>query len=279
MNCQVVQNKILALADPRLVPDPLREHIAGCAGCRAWAQQAARLEALVEQLPAPAAPMDKKAALVGKLTRGEPIITRPVARPAAPRESRFVEFLKRNAVVIGGLAAAVLVALGAWAFFPRNGTTPALAAMPDDPFLKKMVERDLALAKADTPAKRLQVLSGMADDLSVQARGLARVASPDELRDLARWYDRVVMDAIVKQAERMHGVTLTPADARARGEVLNALTKQLGDTAAETDKLLGTVPPEAKPALQKIADAARDGQKKIEAQRKIELTEMRGKGK
>jgi len=264
MNCQVVQNKIIALADPRLIPDALREHLAGCAACRDWAQQAARLERLLEGLPAPAAPADRKAALVEQITFGAPIITRPLAMPAGQRESRFAAFLQRNAVVIAGLAAAILIAVGVWNLFPRGGPKPDLTqSIPDDPFLKKMVARDLALAKADTPAKRLVVLGGMAEDLSIQARSLARVASADELRDLARWYDKVVKGAIVKQAEKMHGVTLTPAEVKARAEMLGALTKQLGDTAAETDQLLNSVPPDAKPVLQKIADAARDGQKLI----------------
>jgi hypothetical protein len=280
MNCQVVQNKILAEPDPRLLPERLRLHVAGCEACRAWAQQAARLEALVEKLPAPAAPSAKKAALVGKLERGEPIITRPVTTPAAaraPRESRFTEFLRNNALVIGSLAAAILVALGAWAFFPRNGPKPQMVEIPDDPFLKKMVERNLELAKADSAGKRMQALSGMADDLSAQARGMARVASPEELRDLARWYDKVVKDGLVKQAENLPVRTYTPAEEQARTAALNALAKQLNDTAAETDRLLGSVPPESKPALQKIVDTARHGQKKIEMA-KTEV-EMRSKDK
>lgn len=273
MTCQTVQNKILALPDPRFIPDPLREHVAGCAACQGWAQQAARLEGLLEQLPAPPASADRKAALVSQLTGGEPIITRPLARPTAPREFHAIEFLRRNATLIGGLAAAVLVALGVWALVPKNGPKPEMASMPDDPFLKKMVQRDLALAKADTPSRRLQVLGGMADDLSAQARNLARVASPDELREIADWYDKVVKNAIVKQAEKMQDVTLPPAEAKSRAETFNALTKQLGDAANETDKLLGSVPPEAKPALQKIVNAARDGQKTLEQ------VEMRGKDK
>jgi hypothetical protein len=272
MNCQAVQNKILAEPDPRRLPERIRQHVDGCAGCRAWAEQAARLEALVEELPAPAAPAGKKAALVGRLTRGEPIITRPAAAPAATRESRAVEFLRRNAAVIGGLAAAVLVALGAWALFPKNGPKPEPMAMPDDPFLRKMVERDVALARADTPARRLQVLGAMADDLAAQARGLARVASPDELRDLARWYDKVVGEALVKQAAKMHdGRTLQPSEKNERAETLAALARRLEETAAETDRLLGSVPPDSKPALQKIATAARDGQKRIQLTR-VELT-------
>jgi hypothetical protein len=280
MNCQVVQNKILAEPDPRLLPERLRLHVAGCEVCRAWAQQAARLEALIEKLPAPAAPSAKKAALVGKLERGEPIITRPVTTPAAaraPRESRWIEFVQNNALVIGSLAAAILVALGAWALFPRNGPKPEIAAIPDDPFLNKIVERDVALAKATTPEERLKILSGMAVDLSAQARSLARVASPEELRDLAKWYGKVVNDGIVKQAENLPTRIQAPAEEQARNAALTALTSQLGITAAETDKLLGSVPPESKPALQKIADTARDGQKRIEIAR-ID-TEMRGKEK
>lgn len=267
MNCQAVQNKILALPDPRLVPEPLQVHIGECAECRAWAQQAARLEWLVEQLQSPSAPAGKKAALLGDLSRPGPLVTRPLATPAASREHE-ASFLRRNAVVIGGLAAAVLIAFGAWLIFPRNTVLPEVAQTPDDPFLKKMVQRDLALATANTPASRLQVLGGLADDLSSQARALARVASPDELRDLARWYDKVVKDAIVKQAERMpiHAMTQTERQAE-----FKALADRLGETASETDKMLGEVPPEAKPALQKIADSARDGQKKLLA------TELRGK--
>ena len=103
MNCQVVQNKILAEPDPRLLPERLRLHVAGCEECRAWAAQAARLEALLERMPAPSAPSGKKAALVGKLERGEPIITRPVAAPAVPSSQRvspmvlLVEFVRNNA--------------------------------------------------------------------------------------------------------------------------------------------------------------------------------------
>jgi hypothetical protein len=259
MNCQIIQNKILALPDPRQVPEPLRAHVAACAACQAWAKQAARLEGLIEQLPAPPAPADRKTVLVGKLVRGEPLTTQPLATPAQPRES-VLEYLRRNALVVGGLAAAVLIALGVWAFFPKSGPKPEMAAIPDDPFLKKMVQRDLALARATTPTERLRALSNMADDLSGQARSLARVASADELRDLAHWYDKIVKNALVKQAENM------PIHAMNQGErqkEFQALAEKLAETASETDKLLAAVPPDAKPALQKIVESARDGQKKL----------------
>ena len=37
MNCQAIQNRILALPDPRHIPEPLREHVLACAVCLAWA--------------------------------------------------------------------------------------------------------------------------------------------------------------------------------------------------------------------------------------------------
>lgn len=278
MNCQAIQNKILMLPDPRVMPDGLREHVAGCAGCQAWAKQAARLEALIEQLPTPLAPADKKDALIETLVRGGDIITRPVTPRSQPRESQVLVFLRRNATVIGGLAAAILVAFGIWALFPRP-TKPELAQpLPDDPFLRKIVQRDLALAKANTPTERLQILSALADDLSIQARSLARVASKYELGDLARWYDQVVKSAIVPQAETTPAFVMVPAERAAREALLKSLAEKLNENAAETDKLLNEVPPEAKPALQRMTESAREGQKKLqEEQRKLDTTETRGK--
>jgi hypothetical protein len=263
MNCQVVQNKILALPDPRLIPDSLRQHVAGCPACQAWAKQAARLEALLEQLPTPLAPADKKDAMIGDLTSPRPIITRPPATPAPrrePRESPVLTFLRRNAAVVGGLAAAVLVAVGVWWLFPKNGPKPE-TVMPEDPFLKRIVQRDLQLAKAATPAERLRALGGLADDLSAQARGLARVAGANELNDLARWYDKAVKDGVVNQVEKLPVHAMPPEEEQ---KLRQELAAKLGETAAEVDKLLGEVPPEAKPALQRIADSARDGQKQLQ---------------
>jgi hypothetical protein len=262
MNCQAVQNKILALPDPRQVPEQLRAHVVGCGACRAWAEHAARTEGLLEQLPVPPAPADKKSALIAELTRGT-----VVAEPAPQREP-LRDFLRRNATLVGGLAAALLLAVGWWLSVGggrKDVATPQ--APPKDPFLEKVVQRDVALANADTPAKKLQALGGLADDLSAEARGLARIASPDELKDIARWYDRVVKDGLVKRAETLtNSVAMTPAERKAEFE---ALARRLGTAADEVKKMTGEVSPDAKPALERIADTARDGQKK--------LTELAGK--
>lgn len=256
MNCQAVQNKILALPDPREVPEPLRAHVAGCGACQAWARQAARLEGLLEHLPVPPAPAGKKAALVEELSRpAEPV--RPAARP----------FYRRNAALVGGLAAALLVAVAGWRMFGgKNDPRPEVATpgTPEHPLLKKLVQRDVAMAKADTPAKRLQALGGLADDLSAEARGLALVASPQELNDFVIWYGKA-KDGLVAQADRLTNKTafaMTPAERKAQ---FAALAEKLGETAAAVDRSAGQASPEAKRALQKIADAARDGQTKLTA--------------
>src|SRR5580698_573365 len=150
MNCQTIQNKILNLPDPRVIPDVLRDHVAGCADCRVWAKQAARLESLLEQLPVPPAPGNKKAEMLEDLTSNDPVITRPFATPARESSSAsFWKFLDQNKMVLGGLAAAVLVAFGGWLLFNRPGTPVVAAAeTPRNPFLEKIVQRDLALSKA-----------------------------------------------------------------------------------------------------------------------------------
>jgi hypothetical protein len=264
MNCQAVQNKILALPDPRHIPDALRDHVAGCTGCREWAKQAARLEGLLAQLPAPPAPADKKAALIDELTRPEPIITRPLVRPVGEGFARpALRFLRRNAATVGGLAAAVLVTLGGWWLVTRNGPTPVAAQpTPKDPFVEKLVQKNIALAKADTFEKKFQALGEMADDLSTQTRSLARVANPNDLLELAGLFDKVVKDGLGKQADE---VARQPEwKVPKKPELYASLAKKLGDMATEADRLAGEVPPESKPALQKIAASAREGQKKFQ---------------
>jgi hypothetical protein len=258
MNCQTVQNKILALPDPRHVPDALRAHVNACAGCRAWADLAGRLEGLVAQLSVPAGPADKKAALIAKLRTQPATVEVATERPAT-----FRTWVKQNAALVGGLAAAVLVAVGAWAMIGKNGTKEvADVTSPRDPFLEKMVQRDVALAKAATPSQKLQALGGLADDLSAEARGLARIASPDELKDVARWFDRVVKEGVVPRAKDLSGdAGSTPAERKAQ---LADLATRLGHAADEVKKASGEVPPDAKPILERIADTARFGQKKLQ---------------
>ncbi|MCE9567733.1 MAG: hypothetical protein K8U57_37510 [Planctomycetes bacterium] len=256
MNCQTIQNKILTLPDPRHVPDSLRAHVGSCGACKVWAELAGRLEGILERLPTPSAPRDKKAALIANLMKQQAKV-----EVASKQPSRFRDFIRQNATLVGSLAAAVLVAVGFWAM-PKNGPKPDVAiGTPKDPFLEKMVQRDVALAKATTHAQKFQALGGLADDLSTEARGLARIANPEELKDVARWFDRVVNVGMIKQAEKMPDSAMSPAEKKTQ---LTDLARKLGQTADEMKKATGEVSPEAKPILERIADTARFGQKKLQ---------------
>jgi hypothetical protein len=170
-------------------------------------------------------------------------------------------FFQRNATLVGGLAAALLLAAGAWwAFSGGNGSAPVAAAHRNNPFLGKIVQRNIELAKAETPAKKLQILGWLAADISDEARSLSRAASPEQLQDIARLFDNTVKDGIVKQAEKLSPQALTPKELK---DEFGALATKLAGVATETEKMLNEVSPEAKPALQRIVDRARDGQKKL----------------
>jgi hypothetical protein len=261
MNCQVVQNQILALPDPRRLPPALLAHVEACDACRAWARQAARLEGLVAQLPAPLAPADKKGVLIGELLAADPVIhpmVVPARRPGLPALAWRAAV--RNPRYVGGLAAALLIAVGGvWLANRPKDVPPEFVQPQRHPLLESMVRRDVALARADTPAKRLEVLGGMAEDLAGETRGMARVASPAELKDLARWYDKVVTDGVVRQAKALPPLT----DAGEQRRLLASLKARLEADAAAADALAGEAPQDSQPALKRMADTARDGAREL----------------
>lgn len=263
MTCEAAQNLILALPDPRELTPELREHARGCAACAAFARRAARLEAALAHLPVPAAPADKKADLLDELTRPEPLI-RPMPAPAVRPGAAAVlgRFLWRNAGAAAGLAAALLVAVGGVWFATRpRAPTEELVKTQKHPLLEKVVARDVELARADSPAKKLEVLGGMAGDLAGETRGMARLAPGAELKQMAGWYEKVVREGMVPQSAKLPAL-MAAAD---RAELLNALATKLDADAAEAEKLSAEAPQDAQPALKRMADAARDGGKQLRA--------------
>ena len=110
MNCQSVQNRILSLPDPRQVPDALRAHLDACPDCERWWRQAARLERLLAELPAPPAPAGKKEALIDELTAAGPVI-KSVPAVGRPVPSPGLAFLRRNWKAVAGLEIIIHIAL------------------------------------------------------------------------------------------------------------------------------------------------------------------------
>jgi hypothetical protein len=259
MTCPSVQARILALPDPRQLPEAVRAHVDGCPDCAAFWAQAARLEALVAALPVPPAPRGKKQDLLTDLA-AEALIFPKVAT-AAPRPWSLP---RPPAKVLAGLAAAVLVAVTVWSV-ARNGKPPQAQVKgpaPKHALLEKMVQRNVSLAKAATAPDRLDALAGMAEDLAAEGRGLALVATADEMRELAGQFRSVVADGVVVTAERVPPHALTPDQRRA---LLERLTARLAEAGAAAEKAAQDSPPHAQPALRSIADTARDGQTKLRA--------------
>ena len=259
MTCQSVQARILALPDPRQLPDAFRAHVDGCPDCAAYWKQAARLETLVAALPVPPAPAGKKTAFLEELA-AEGLVFPKVTAP--PRRAWGLP--RPPAKALAGLAAAVLVAVGVWSA-AKNGKQPAVHVKqpaPRHPLLEKVVQRDLALAKAKTPNDRLDALAGLAEDLAAESRGLALVAGADEMRELADWFRTVVSDGVVEQAGRVPPHALTPDQRRT---LLDRLTARLAEAGKAAEQAAKDSPPHAQPALRSIADTARDGQTKLRA--------------
>lgn len=255
MTCSSVRQALLALPDPRLLPPSLREHVTSCSVCRHWAVMAARLEGLLERLPVPPPPADQKSALKVRLG-----LDRPAGRSSGwgvwlPRWSW------RAAGWAAGLAAVVLLVLAGGRLAPRRASGPVVAeGTPEHPFLHAVARRGLALARSDSPRDKFRNLAGLTDDLSAEAVALARVAGPDDLKDLARWFERVVKEGLVRQAERLPAHALTPAERHAE---LTALAGHLAETAARAEAAAADVPPEAQLALGRIRDSARYGERKL----------------
>jgi hypothetical protein len=262
MNCQAIQNQILNLPDPRELTPALREHVLTCSACQVWAREAARLESLVEQLPAPPAPGEKKEVLIGELMQAEPVIYRfatPATRPSFGLVA--VQFFRRNANYVAGVAAAVLVAFGAYWMWPRPQVVPHqdFVQPQDHPLLRKIVIGNTEIARADSSKRRLELLSEMADTISGETRGMARIASGAELRQMAGWYDKVVKDGMVKQAENLPN-GMPPED---KAQLLNALADKLAADATAAEKLSREAPQDAQPALQYMAATARAGEQSL----------------
>lgn len=253
MTCQTIQNRILSLTDPRRLPEALRVHVDACPACAAWCATAAKLERFLEVLPAPPAPADKKSVLIDELTSAGPVIKN------VPRIDRRPSRIRGRHVA--ALAAAVMVAVGGWWIVTRpSGKNADVAVAPKHPLLEKLVQRSQSLSRAESPAKRLELLGEMADDLNAETRGLARVASPEELNEMARLFDRVVTTGIVRQAGQMAPHALSAAE---KAALLDQLAGKLSEAGAEAEKLSREAPPASQPALKTIADSARNGEKKL----------------
>jgi hypothetical protein len=164
-----------------------------------------------------------------------------------------------RAVAAGSLAASLLfVALVVMLWGPDRSLPPAAAKRKPaaDPFLTKLMERDLRLATARTPRDRLEILADMADDLQGQTRVAARSAEAEDLGRLAALYERVLREGLLAGARKL------PPNQR---NLLDAIAVRLTRFGVEAERLAAELTAAPSEALRQIAAASRETDEQLRA--------------
>ena len=268
MRCELVQRRLLGVQVPAQVPADIRAHLARCATCRDWQSNLLLLEENIPLIPVPAS--RGKGRLLRQLMPTQAAETKvektpvtalvkvpafPVTQPATLRFSQVLLLTRRAAVLA---AALLLLVLGWWLFQSRTETPespPTRATAPADPLLASLVERDLRLATAASPRERIEILADMAQELQATTRTLVQEAASDELNGLAKLYEQVVHEGILKQAQ------VLPAGERR--SVLNPIAARLSRTALSFERLVQRMPAPCSKPLQMIGAAAREGNRRL----------------
>lgn len=252
MNCEAVQNRLLAVSEPKRAGSEVRTHLDGCTDCRTFATRLARVEGLLPQIPVPPTNAARKAAFL------QSILTAPVAEP---RRSPVRVAWYAETRWIATIAAALLLAGGIWVATAgkKPGTTTDTAALRHD-LLHKEVDRFVALSKAASPSERLAIWTAVATDLRAETRDVYRVAPEEDIRALGRMFDKAVREGVVKQAKLLPS-TLPAAE---RQKVLADATATLTAAESEAALLSAEAPPQAQPVLQNIVKTARTAKAELD---------------
>jgi hypothetical protein len=252
MNCDTIQNRILALAVATEPTADVREHVAGCPACQAMLAKAVRLDRVLANLPAPTAELAKQTLIEQVLAEGPVIRTKPVA-PSSVGSGTFKRVGKwLTPKLLGGLAAGVLVAIGGVWFLTRpkpTPTEPELAAKPKHELLARSVKHHVDLSKSATAPERLNIFTEWSAEVSAEAKDVYKAASREELSKFAALYESTVAGGVIEQAKKLEE---NPERAKHLQTTMNLLTT----TAAETSSLAAEAPPDAQAAFKRMATAA-----------------------
>jgi hypothetical protein len=197
MKCTEIRSLLAEYASGGLSPDQsstIEAHLAGCPSCRQEAEALHRICRLLSATPAPEVRVDVPA----------------LYREAEHRERRRARRWRRAAVVLG-LAALVLVVLGAVLrlevridrdqFVLRWGTPPALEKPGDLPERTRPGSAAVERAEVAQLEERVRVLNDLVHALAVDV----------QTRDLERQEDaarlRALLEQVVRDAQRLSAAT------------------------------------------------------------------------
>jgi hypothetical protein len=270
MNCVDFRNLLLAEEDAGRPSAVVRDHLEGCGDCRVWQRRLLQLERSVRLLPVPAS--DGKVKVAGLFRseaapRKEPVPLDGSGTAAFPEPivtSETVRFGLRKLIprhrwyAAAGVAAAILVLVfDGFVLWNPHGPpvkeTKKEAAR--DPFLASLMERNLRLAEAESPKKRLEALADLADDLQSHTQKLIRQAQAKDLQQLAQLYDRVIREGITQSAR-----DVPPAQ---RIQVFEPIVNRLTRATLDAEGMRTGIPADSAGALQLIASAAQRGRDEL----------------
>jgi hypothetical protein len=249
MKCSVAQTRMLELERPDRPTPALRAHLANCSACREWFHTFLQMERNVPLLPVP--PSTGRESFLRHLQTGEPLPGRNgTTTPSVSKRigaARRERGMQKTALATGLAAGLVLLAVGLLAI---QKPSPAVAAHDPDPLVAKLLQRDLTLAKAQTPLARVNELQTLTDDLRSETETLAKASATTELAKVAGLYEKVMREGIVKHARKV------PAEDR---EKLRDVAFLL-DAAGRSARSLAAQHPDSSAPLHQIETAAREAE-------------------
>ena len=244
MNCELLQNRLLALPDPRRVPQELQGHLTSCPACREWLRALLRVDGALARLPVPAPSPGAKAAVLERFR------TRPARAPEPQAEPR--RFRLRALWPAAAIAATSLVGVLAW--MNLNGPRDAVAQTPADPMLADAMKFRTALEAARSPDERVRVFLDWADSLQSNMQTWARVDTGENLADAAKMYAKVVREGVIGQAKDVSDP---------QRKAVKEAADRLAEAYQKAERLAQEVPPASVAPLQEVAAAAREGDRQL----------------
>lgn len=261
MKCDDARHWLLTGRSDAPPPAALERHLQRCARCRRQREQIKRLDAKTGTLAAPPAPADARRRLNARLERTPQQPPRRAPRWGVPWQR------------IAAYAAAAAVLLTVGCLVGRMTTAPNEQVVQGPPtlptrvpavtdriaVLPRLVEQDVKLAAATTPAEQMTHLAGLADVLRGEALRLAKDGPREELPVVADLYSRVLRQGVLGRArvipkeQRPVQVAQLAADLRsgrdqllaaARGSepIVSDCLSSLGAAALETGQALHDPP-------------------------------------